>query len=100
MANLHNQTDPAWLVGPSGSGKGTGVFLVADVHSEGQPVKKEFVNDITYQDCVRRAAHAIAFKWVPKSIATQVSLSTGSCGDPCVDTCVKPGCVCLNGKCE
>jgi hypothetical protein len=95
MPNKHNQTDPKWLT-QAGS-LGTGVFIVPNVQEPGQSVQKEFVEDITYQECVKRAVYCVAFKWVPHNITLNKNLL---CGSPCVETCVEAGCVCFDGTCK
>jgi hypothetical protein len=102
MQNKHNQTDPQWMSAAKLAGLGTGLFLIPDVTSrEPQAVRKEFVQDITYRDCVLRGSLALVFKWIPNDVAIFTTLTSQVCTpDPCVDTCVEPGCACFNGMCK
>ncbi|MBI3273583.1 MAG: hypothetical protein HYZ69_00410 [Candidatus Colwellbacteria bacterium] len=65
----HNQTKEEWLEKSTVQDLGTGVFLVPDVTSKSGSVKKVFVPDITYTECIQRGQAVVAFQWVPHSIA-------------------------------
>lgn len=101
MQTVQNQTSSAHLTSSPVGTLGTGVFLLADVRSTSDGgVRKEFVENLTYEDCVERGRLALAFKWVPHAIATESSVKKTPCGDPCVDTCIALGCLCFEGKCR
>lgn len=103
MQNKQNQTNPEWLESPQVHDRGTGIFLIPDVYSkEARAVKKEFVQNITYEECLRRGSLALVFKWVPQSIARYEALTSYRtvCGQPCIETCVTPGCECFDGICR
>lgn len=74
-----NQTEDEWLEQTQPDDLGTGIFLVPDVeNSDGSAVRKVFVPDITYHDCVRRG-NACIFKWVPYSVRSHDELVGGTC---------------------
>lgn len=98
-----NQTDPNWLaqITEIATELGTGIFVVSQPQVEVGSIRKEFVEQIVYSECVARGDSAVAFKWVPHFIADANQLRSTPCErKPCVDTCVKPGCVCVKGFCE
>jgi hypothetical protein len=100
MQNRQNQTEPGWLSPSTPTALGTGVFLVPNLQSDApRAVRKEFVKDLTYQQCVQRGDLALVFKWVPHSEASLQTLQQTTCGMDCVDTCSEPGCACFDGKC-
>jgi len=101
MQNKQNQTEPSWLA-QYATDLGTGIFILPDVtQPKLRAYKKELVQDITYQDCVQRGALTIAFKWVPKSVSSYMDIKSTTCGhEPCIDTCVEPGCTCVDGMCQ
>jgi hypothetical protein len=96
--NKQNQTDPAWLQGHLE--QGTGLFLVPDFEAAQGAIKKVFVPNLTYQQCVERGSLAIVFKWIPDDVEPYINLLNEACGAPCVDTCTRPGCACYNGRCQ
>lgn len=100
MQNVQNQTKAEWLDPGKPDALGTGIFVIPDVRSD-QPlaVRKEFVPDLTYLQCVQRGLLTLVFKWVPHSVKSFSELQQQSCGQQCVDTCVEFGCTCVNGKC-
>jgi hypothetical protein len=101
MQNRQNQTDPQWLRAAGTTKLGTGIFLIADVTRPGPDAfRKQLVRDLTYTQCLERGTFALAFKWIPTSVASYSSLADAACGEPCVDTCVEFGCVCYNGVCR
>jgi hypothetical protein len=102
-----DQTDPAWIPTYRSyhreeyareQNEGTGVFLFEDVSSKGG-LRKSFLPNISYERSQEHGKQAIAFKWVPQSIAPLEQLRSGGCGMPCVDTCTEPGCLCVKGFC-
>ncbi len=100
MQNKQNQTETSWL--SQENAKGTGIFLVPDITNPlPRSVRKEFVENITYEECVKRGELALVFKWVPQTITTYSSLVNQPCQkkEKCVETCVEPGCNCWDGKC-
>jgi hypothetical protein len=104
---MHDQTDIEWLVKlGSESERGTGIFLIPAVEDDTVgAARKTFVRNITYDDCRRRGASAMAFKWVPQFIAAYESLVEAVCGGaPCEETCSRqqPGCLCnrVRRRCE
>jgi hypothetical protein len=88
---MSDQTDPGWLKDSNAETLGTGVFLIS-VDNPG--IRKIFVRDITYQDCVLLGRSATEFKWVPSYVAEYAQLTQIPCGQSCVETCTPPGCVC------
>ncbi|WP_162669249.1 hypothetical protein [Gemmata massiliana] len=100
MREKYNQTDPQWLAQPHLT-QGTGIFLVPDIHSAApESVKKEYVENITYEECIRRGKLALVVKWVPHTVLSFADLKANACGQNCVDTCAEPGCECWSGKCR
>ena len=101
--HMDNQTKDAWI-SQYATSLGTGIFLIPDVESDDEfATRKLFVQDLSYTDCVRRGARAMAFKWVPEPVAAYLSLKSSTCGGvPCVDRCVADGCLCnrATGKCQ
>jgi hypothetical protein len=78
---LHNQTDPKWLLAASPNDKGTGLFVIPDVtsvtSSAPDAATKVYVPGITYEQCIRRGAFAMVFKWIPDAVAHELE------GGPC-----------------
>lgn len=75
-----NQTKEEWLHGINDETLGTGSFLVPDVSkSEVGAVQKVNVPYLTYFDCVRRGQSAMAFKWIPHTVASFEDLASGIC---------------------
>jgi hypothetical protein len=101
MQNKQNQTDPNSLPNQANASElGTGVFAIPDVtQAVPRAVKRELVSGITYQDCVQRGGLTIAFKWVPYTVASYIDIQNTTCGEPCIDTCPRPGCICVDGVC-
>lgn len=93
---MNNQTDPAWLLNLGPTQLGTGLFMLPDVLSDSfGAMIVQAVQDILYADCLRRGALAVAFKWVPHTIADYQKLLIAKCHPHiCVATCVEPGCMC------
>lgn len=92
---MNDQTDLSW-VKPDITG--TGIFLF---ERNPRPADKVLMPGITYQQCLERGASALAFKWVPTHIADYATLAGTQCGERCVRTCTKPGCICnpATGQC-
>jgi hypothetical protein len=104
MLAVQNQTDPAVLSQGKPDDLGTGVFAIPDPTSPDYgATTKILVDDITYQECVKRGHATVAFKWVPhKNGAMDSELKDSKCaiaGARCVDRCAPPGCMCVNGVC-
>ena len=79
---------------------GTGIFGYLDKIL--LRLRKEFVRDISYEECVERGKEAEVFKWVPNNVASLEEIRASKCGQRCVDSCVGLGCLCngIIGKCE
>lgn len=93
---MDNQTQPNWLRDAQEGARGTGIFLVPDVSSDqfGAMVALA-VPELTYEECLRRGALTIGFKWVPTDVADFEAITQATrCGDPCAETCTMPGCIC------
>lgn len=101
MHILHNQTDPTWVANHDEDELGVGIFLIPDVASDvPYALKSEVVDDITYSTAVAKAHLVISFKWVPHRISRVSSMKKApTCLGDCVDTCPKPQCFCIGGKC-
>ena len=104
MAGIQNQTDPGLLKQGEEAALGTGVFAVPDpLSSEFGATTNVFVDELTYQECVKRGFATVAFKWVPyKDGSRDPELKDSKCtiaGARCVDRCAPPGCLCVNGVC-
>lgn len=100
---MHNQTDPTDLLDIEPTDLGTGIFLIPDIQDpQFGAMRKEFIPDISYLECVRRGSFAFAFKWVPQTVASEAQLRHSNCSAPCVQTCVMKGCLCntSRGVCE
>jgi hypothetical protein len=92
-----DQTDPLWLRGTSEYTNGTGVYL-------GAGFRLRFDQGITYERsrADAEATDAIAFKWVPDTLASYFQVQNSKCqtsGERCVDRCPGYSCFCLNGRC-
>lgn len=101
---MKNQTDNAWIT-KHGLEMGTGIFLIPDPEGEQDAgfIKKVFVGDLKYSDCVQRGAQTIAFKWVPVAVRAFAFLQNHPCTrHRCVDRCVDDACVCneATGECH
>jgi hypothetical protein len=59
---------------------------------------KRMVRQLTYDDCVRRGALCIAFKWVPRDLTNEKPCSTP--GLPCDISCHDDMCFCIDGQCQ
>lgn len=66
----NDQTEETWLTPEALAGLGTGVILW-------ETNDKEFVKDLSYDDCKELAKGALAFKWVPYTRRTYESLTGG-----------------------
>jgi hypothetical protein len=100
---LHDQTDPTWLFRADESMLGTGILIVRDQAGGADATRKDTIATVTYTQCVEQGLGAIAFKWVPHDVLPPEqarSLAAYACGEPCVDTCVRPACVCVKGFCR
>lgn len=75
----HDQTKEEWLENVDSHGLGTGVFLTPDITSKPGAVKKVFVPDITYVECIKRGKAVPAFQWVPHSVSSYEELTGGIC---------------------
>jgi hypothetical protein len=100
-----NQTDPDVLKSGDATTLGTGIFAVPDPASEEfGAVRKEMVDDITYEDCVKRGHFVRAFKWVPRTAGQQdQTMLKNTCaiaGVRCVDRCAPANCLCVDGVCR
>jgi hypothetical protein len=92
-----NQTREEWT--SQADARGTGIFVRE--HPGGGLQPKQFVENLSYADCILQGTRAVAFKWVPESVATVSELKAMACPrEQCVDTCVRPACVCLNNFCQ
>ncbi|SAK82390.1 hypothetical protein AWB78_04018 [Caballeronia calidae] len=103
---MHNQTDPVHLANMQQGDLGTGIFLIpwcdADDYEFGA-VRKVFKEKITYAECVLRGQNAVAFKWIPQTVASAAELRQHDCHDaPCARSCKQHGCACndLTGRCK
>ncbi|MGB5710331.1 MAG: hypothetical protein WBM44_05425 [Waterburya sp.] len=116
-----NKTNSDWLTEENLANTGTAVFLMPRNtlsrfgfgeqryrgyrgHRRGYGRKVGFVkrsiNNLSYEQAINYGTRALVFKWIPNSIASYQQLRSQPCGSLCVDTCVKPGCICYRGKCR
>jgi hypothetical protein len=94
-----NQTKDSDLIGVKPTDMGSGVFAIPDPLGGRDAFTKIIVNDITYQECVKRGRRCIAFKWVNKQLPTGET----ECPTPnmlCKETCAHDTCVCIDGLCQ
>lgn len=98
VLNPQNQTPKQYVIGQRYK-VGTGIALVQISASETEKVHvircsyKGFLSDIFRQETAPERK-VLAFKWLPKKIVRQKTITGQGCGDPCEDICKKPGCVC------
>jgi hypothetical protein len=93
-----NQTRDEWITQRDVQ-RGTGIFVRQ--YSGGATRPKEFVESLSYDECIIQGAEALAFKWVPHSVASVSELKAMPCPrEECVDTCVRPACVCIDKLCQ
>ncbi|MPR06184.1 hypothetical protein [Microvirga tunisiensis] len=99
-----NQTGDDALKEASSTTRGTGIFSVPDPTSQDYMAhKKVVVPDITYQECIRRGAFCIAYKWVARILDPDDPAET-ECPKPpngmlCAGSCANDLCLCVNGIC-
>jgi len=93
-----NQTDPKKLEGIKETEKGSGVFAIPNPAEGAEAISKVIVNNITYEECVRRGRPCLAFKWVPSQLPNNAACP--SQGQLCVKTCAHDTCLCVDGRCQ
>jgi hypothetical protein len=95
-----NQTSEDAIRDISATTEGSGVFAVPDPQAR-QPgaIKKVVVSSITYPLCVQLGRFCIAFKWVHKSLSSNIT-SCPSQDELCVKTCANELCLCIDGICQ
>lgn len=89
-----NQTPDEWLSANNPSQKGTGLYI------KGSGSEKQIVSNVQYLQFLADSEkeQRYAYKWVPHVIASEASVNSAPCGDPCANRCVKPGCICDRGQ--
>jgi hypothetical protein len=100
---MFEQTDPMWEPSIFSDELGTGIF-VGTRGDDPNNIFKEFVENITYRECVRRARSGPYdhFKWIPERIEPYRNLQTIACaGGSCrvVKDCFQVVCFCRGGQC-
>jgi hypothetical protein len=89
-----NQTPPEYFTYDQLGHRGTGVFLRL---IEGGGTIVSFTENLSYAECMAIGKAYIAFKWVPKSVATYLEVQAELCelvGEECKKSCSAKGCVC------